>query len=399
MPSYQCIVSDCKGKKSTVLESAVNEQELIISICGSGKYLLSHKKVEETDFQKIRRSFNREVILSFTNIMANLLSAGLTVQSALILVRSIAPNSAESRLAKTLAKGMNRGMAFHDVLKQHSSSFSSLYRAMVELGEKTGSVGAVFTRMGAYLESEKKILGKLGNILWYPLLVLFLAIIGCFGILFYVMPKMADIFSAFNAGTARSSMEMEKIYHSLGISLAAAVFLSIVILFTVIFRRFSKAFAYFIDKTLLSLPLAGPFFQALQTLEFSFAMEMLTGAGLTVGNALKESSGVVSNKAYSAAILSTHKKLLNGEKLSSAFLDSKIFPEYIGTWIAVGEKTGEAELVFSRIRSFFQSEVEHGSGRLMGLIEPALTLLIGIIVLFLVVQFVLPVFSLYGRIL
>ena len=398
MPHYKCVISDSNGKKTEILKDAANERELIFSINESGLFLISHKLVEETDLYRTKKHFSKNVILEFTDIMATLLQSGLTLQDALELCKSISSNTKTAILSKTILEGLNRGIPFYEVLKVYSSSFSPLYRSLIRLGEKTGSVAAVFSRMGSYLKAEKKIRGKLGNILWYPLLVLTIAIIGCFGIVFYVMPRMSEIFSAFQAGELGTSIDLGSVYLSLWISLGIFVFLLVTAFLIFLFYRLSQSFALFIDSLLLSLPLLGPFIKSLQTLDFSFAMEMLTGSGITVSNALKESATVVSNRAFSNAIKSVHEKLNRGEKLSVSFLVHKAFPEYIGTWIAVGEKTGEVELVFTQIRSFFQADVEHGSERLMGMIEPALTLITGIIVLTLIIQFVLPIFALYGQI-
>jgi type II secretory pathway component PulF len=331
--------------------------------------------------------------------MATLLQSGLTIQAALELCKSIAANSKTAALSQAILSGLNRGMPLNQVLKMYASAFSPLYRSLIRLGEQTGSVAGVFARMGSYLQSEKRIRGKLANVIWYPVLVLCLAVVGCFGIIFYVMPRMAEIFSTFNVGTnANAALELGNIYRSLWVSLGIFIFLLAAAIFILVARKISESFALLTDSLLLSLPLLGPFIQSLQTLDFSFAMEMLTSSGITVSNALKESASVITNRAFSGAVLDVHYKLQRGEKLSTAFFGYKAFPEYIGTWVTVGEKTGAVELVFSQIRSFFQSDVEQGSERLMRMIEPVLTIVTGLIVLVLIIQFVLPIFSLYGRI-
>jgi len=393
MPIYQCLVCDSKGKKSKEIKEATNERELALLFREEGKHLISSKIIEEVDLFKTKKHFSKKVILEFTDIMDNLLHAGLTLQSALELCKSISNNTKTSVLSKTLLNGLNRGMSFYEVLKIYTSSFSPLYRSLIRLGEEANSVGAVFSRMSLYLRAEKKIRGKLGIILFYPLLILCIAIIGCFGIIFYIMPRMAEIYSAFNNNINNT---FENVYSSLWVSLGIIIILSITALFIFIFYRMSKSFALFIDSNLLSLPLIGSFIKSLQTLDFSFAMEMLTGTGIPVDKALKESADVVTNRAFKDAILDVHEKFMNAEKLSSSFLDNKAFPEYIGTWMAVGEKTGAVELVFSQIRTFFQADVEHGSERLMGMLEPVITLFVGIIVLIFIILFVLPIFSVYG---
>jgi len=134
-------------------------------------------------------------------------------------------------------------------------------------------------------------------------------------------------------------------------------------------------------------------------MDFSFAMEMLTGAGINVHTALRETAAVVRNRAYGKALGEVYSMLLKGEHLSIAFGHFKEFPAYISTWIAVGERTGSVGPVFTQIRGYFQEDVDRMSERLMNLLEPCLILTVGIIVLIMILQFILPLFSLYGRLL
>ncbi|QQO10742.1 type II secretion system F family protein [Breznakiella homolactica] len=399
MAHYRCIIVGRDGKKTDTIREASSEKELIAACGSSGQFLVSYTVVEESELYRAKKHFRRDTILEFTEIMASLLQSGVTIQDGLDLCRSIAGGQKTAELAEGLLQGVRRGVPFHRVLKMYAPSFSPLYQSLVRLGEKTGSVAGVFVRLGSYLRSERMLRGKLGNAMLYPMLILFIAAAGCLGILFYVMPRMSEIFSAFNTGSGDDlGLEIGRIYTSLWISLgffaAVLAFAALVL----IFRKKSPHFLLFTDRIILSLPVIGPFVRSVQTLDFSFAMEMLTGSGIVVSTALRESASVVSNRAFGRAIESVHGMLLRGEKLSAAFKAHGEFPEYIGTWIAVGERTGAVEPVFSQIREYFQGTVDHSSEKMMGMIEPVLTLLIGIIVLILVVQFVLPVFSLYGRI-
>jgi type II secretory pathway component PulF len=166
-----------------------------------------------------------------------------------------------------------------------------------------------------------------------------------------------------------------------------------------VFRRRSTRFTLFSDYVLLNIPLFGVFIKAVQTMDFAFAMEMLTGAGIHVHTALRETAAVVRNRAYGKALVDVHAMLLKGETLSAAFGGFREFPPYIATWIAVGERTGAVESVFTQIREYFQEDVDAMSEKLMGLLEPCLILVVGIMVLMMILQFVLPIFSLYGRLL
>lgn len=335
---------------------------------------------------------NRDSLLEFTEILCALLKAGLTLQDALELCGSVSPKTAD--LSRNLRRELLRGVPFHEALKQHS--FPPLYQSLVRLGEKTGSVAGALSRMGHYLQAEKKIRGKLMNALWYPLFILVSALAGCLGIMFYVMPRMTELFSAFNPGGGMP-VEIGGIYMSLGINLGLLLTAAAAVPGLMLLRRRNKTFALVVDRMILGLPFIGSLAGSIQTLHLSFAVEMLTGAGITLGSALKESVSAAGNLAFKAAVLEVYEELLRGGKLSRAFSTNPIFPEYIGTWIGVGERTGSVESVFTQIREYFQQRVDHSSERLVAVIEPVLTLAAGLVVLILIIQFVLPLFSLYGR--
>jgi type II secretory pathway component PulF len=398
MPQYRCIILDAHGKKTEIIREASDEKKLTVSVNESGSFLISYHIVKEVELYKTRKYFSKTCILEFTEIMSALLQAGLTIQDALELSTTMTSNTKIAFLSRGLLRMVAQGVPFHATLKMYGSSFSPLYQSLIKLGEKTGSAAGIFRRMALYMRSEKKMRGKVGNALWYPLFILIAAIAGCIGIIFYIMPRMITIFRAFNIGETDLVAEVSSIYLSLWILLTVLILLITAVILILLFYKISEHFALWLDGWFLRLPIIGAFIEAIQTLDFSFAMEMLTGSGITVNSAITESSSVVTNRAFREAILTVHNLLLRGERLSKAFMDQKEFPAYIGMWIAVGERTGTVERVFSQIREYFQNDVDHGADRLMGIAEPCLTLLIGMIVSTLIIQFVLPIFSLYGRI-
>jgi len=234
----------------------------------------------------------------------------------------------------------------------------------------------------------------------YPLSILVVSVIGCIGILAFVMPRMAEIASAFRVDGGDSvARSMEGVMANVRVSIAFIVACFAFAIALRIARRKCAAVALFVDGLLLRLPKIGAVLTARQTLEFAFAMEMLLAAGLPVAAALKEASSVIGNRAYGAAIERSLDRVLRGDRLSDSFAASPELPPFLSTWVGVGERTGRVESVFGRIREYYQRDVDQSSDMMITLIEPAFTLTIGIIVFVLILQFVLPIFSLYGKVL
>ena len=134
-----------------------------------------------------------------------------------------------------------------------------------------------------------------------------------------------------------------------------------------------------------------------ESFNFLFAMETLTESGFAVEDALQEAENVVDNLALQSEISKARMKVLKGENLSSAFLDNPIFSNRLSRWMSIGEKSGQVEKAFSQLRQHYQGEIEKWSSHFINIIEPALILFVGAIILLIILFFVMPIFSLYGN--
>jgi type II secretory pathway component PulF len=181
--------------------------------------------------------------------------------------------------------------------------------------------------------------------------------------------------------------------------LAACTVLAFTVLSLGIYRKTNTDAAHSIDRRLLSVPLLGRFIASWETLNFSFAMEVLSGGGMRVEDAIREAAAMVSNRAYRLGLDTVREKVIGGCSLSAAFGEEKLFPPALSRWISIGEQAGKTEQVFTQIRSFFQDEIEQRTSKFLLLIEPAMIGLIGLVLLALTGGILLPLFSIYGTIL
>jgi type II secretory pathway component PulF len=154
-----------------------------------------------------------------------------------------------------------------------------------------------------------------------------------------------------------------------------------------------------LDALILRIPILSTLLLDRELLNFAFAMETLTAAGVSVEEALAEGAGAIANSALKEAVIGSRERVLKGEPLSAAFARNPLFPQRIGRWVGVGERVGHVEKVFGQLRMYYQQEVEKWINRLMTLIEPVLIVALGILIVLFVVLFIIPIFSLYGNIL
>jgi type II secretory pathway component PulF len=343
----------------------------------------------------MKKNYEKEV-LEFTEMMELLLESGLSIRDALEALAVMDNSSSaafpeKTSLGKTLLGYVHRGATFAQAVNM-MEEFPPIYRGMIRVGNSAGSVEKIFPRLGAYLRDRKKLRDKISGALAYPALVLTVALLGTMGLIFFVMPRMELIFAGFGGDAGNSiRRNVRSLELALGVPAALAALLAGAL---GILRKNSV-----IDRLALALPLAGEFILSWESFNFVFAMEVLTGGGIPVEDAILEAAGLVSNGAYRHSLLQAREGVLNGESLARAFLENPFCPPCMGHWTAIGERSGKTEQVFAQLRSYFQGELERRSSKFILLIEPAMIAVIGMAILALVAGILLPLFSVYGTIL
>ena len=339
-------------------------------------------------------------VLDFTQIMEQLLASGLSIKDALEVTTLISNKKKNEYIASSLYNKIQKGTSFAAAVNEMPLIFSPVYRGIITVGDKVGSVEKIFPRLRIYLETQKKIKYNLISALIYPAVVVLTAVIAFTAMIFFVFPKLKLMFMDFGGDAA---IQLEANIVKMGNVFKGGLFLIIlVVILSLIFKISSKTnknIRLLKDSFLLKLPIIGKFITYLETLNFSFAMETLTAGGVTIENALKESKSVISNECFIKTIDAVHDCILGGESLSVAFAKYKIFPEYMTKWMYVGERSGRPEQVFAQIRNYFQNEIDLYTSKFMSLIEPSLIILVGMVLIILIITIIVPVFSLYGSIL
>lgn len=396
--NYKCKVTDYSGKSSIIFKQGESEEQVRKSFSGSGYIPLEIKLVKDSGNHK--RKQNSKSVLEFTQMMEQLIESGLSMKDALEVTSLISKNKKGSvRIAEELLMNIQKGVSFADSINEMEDVFPSVYRGIIKVGDKVGTVEKIFPRLRTYLETNQKIKDKLKGALIYPLIVLFTAVMGVIAMTVFVFPKLQEMFEEFG-GEASVLLQRNIIKLKTGsIVLLSIIILLIISIFIIkIIMKKNVNFKQSFDSVLLKIPLIGKFQIYWNTLNFAFAMETLTAGSVTIDNAIPEAQSVITNAAYNRALSEVNKDIMKGVSLSSAFKKHKEFPEYMSRWMVVGEKSGKPDKIFSQIRNYFQNYIDQYIIKIMALIEPALIILVGLIILLFVVTIVVPVFSLYGSI-
>jgi general secretion pathway protein F len=397
MPVYSCRVADKRGRTSSLLREAPSEEVLIRALNKEELYPLDvHPAAAAGAASRRQRKYSRAGVLEFTSGISLLLSSGLTFRDALEVAQTIFLRGDASRLVVRLLEAIRKGRSVSDVLDGLGGALPSAMRGIIRTGERIGSLESAFQRLSEHLDEEKKIHDRLIGSLLYPVLVLAVAVVGITGIIVFVLPRMQEILAEIGAGLPERIQFAVRLFRG-GLAAAAVLAgaLSAAGALLWLLRRRSEAAARRLDQLLLRVPVVGRIRYLRDILNLLFTLEALTSGGFPVEDALEQAAATAGNRAFRAGLLECRARVLKGENLSTAFLQTPVFSERIGRWVAVGERSGHIEQVFAQLRRYYQGEIGKWSARFMSLIEPALILLVGAVILALILFFVTPIFSIY----
>ena len=399
MNTYRCRVSDAAGKVSLLVRVSSTEASLLAELASEGRFAVSVEAVGGEPAAGAHR-FARRTVIDLTDTLSIMMDSGLSVKDSLELCRTVFPSGEPGRLVSLLSSRIRNGGTFHSVVDELPGSFPPVYRGLVRIGERLGSLEQVLRQLSRYLNEDKKLRDKLLGSLLYPLLVAAVAVLGVIAIVVVVFPRLRAVLGAFGSASAG---RIDALLGSASMSFIAAgtvVFLlGSAVAAALAARSRDGAAARAVDTLLLKLPLVGPAVRDTNLFLFFFALQILSASGVPVEQALSEGAAVLSNQALRGAALAMKGRVEVGEHLSAAFLAQPLFPQRIGHWVAIGERVGSIERVFAELKDYYRAQLEKWTTRFMNLIEPALILLVGAAVLYLVATFIIPIFSLFGSLL
>lgn len=348
-------------------------------------------------FLKVSRnqSATTKELALITRQIATLLSAGLPLEEVLSAVAEQTEKSATKGLMLSVRSKVLEGHALASALRDFPHAFSNLYCSTVAAGEKSGHLDIVLQRLADYTEQQYEMRQKVLHALIYPVIMLFVAI-GIVGFLLeFVVPKMVAVYS--NIGQQLPGMTQVLISISAGIQRFGLYVVLALIIFIILFRYQIKKSLPFREKMhglALRLPVIGSAIKVVNTARFSRTFAILSSAGVSVLEAMTISSALITNLPIRNAVQEAVKRVREGANINLALKQTTYFPPMSIHLIASGESSGQLENMLERAANNQDNDIARLIETSLALFEPAIILLMGAIVLFIVLAVLLPIFQL-----
>ncbi len=342
----------------------------------------------------LRTSLSTPDLSLFTRQLATLVHAGMPLDQAL---QAIGEQSEKPRV-KSIVLGVRakvmEGHTLADGLADFPKAFPELYRATVAAGEQTGHLDTVLERLADYTENRQELQQKVLNAMIYPAVLTVLAILIVSGMLVYVVPKVVGVFSSTGSelpGLTQMLISvsdfMRNSWWLLLIGIAAGTYAA---------RRILKQPGpkQSAHRLMLRLPVVGRLVRGINTARFTRTLSILSGSGVPVLDALRISAAVVTNIPMRIAIEDAATQIREGAAIGKSLAASGHFPPLCIHLITSGEASGELEAMLDRAASNQEREVDGLIVALLGILEPAMIVGMGAVVLTIVLAILLPIFEL-----
>lgn len=341
-----------------------------------------------------RRGLSAPQLALFTRQLATLLAAGLPIDEALAALGEQGEDERTRSLVAALRARVMEGAGLAAAFADYPDSFPEIYRASVAAGEQSGRLATVLERLADYAESRDALRQKMLAALAYPLLLSLVAVGVVTGLLVYVVPQIVGVFTSMKQELPLPTtllIGLSELVKRWGWLLLLAL-IALIVAARLALRR--DALRQIWHRWLLRLPLVGKLTRAANTARAARTLALLSASAVPLLDALAISAQVVPNLPMREALRRAAHKVREGGAFARALADSGYFPPVALRLIASGERSGQLERMLDEAAAHQSKELDRWLAVLTAVLGPAVILLVGAMVLFIVLAILLPIFNL-----
>jgi type IV pilus assembly protein PilC len=324
----------------------------------------------------------RDLVI-FTRELSTMVSAGVPLPRSL----GTLADQAENKYFKEVVSGINReieaGAPLADAMAKYPHVFSEVYVNMVGAGEAGGILDDILKRLATQVEKDESIRKKIRAAMAYPIVILSITIIAFFGIMIFILPKIAKIIKDLAGPNAQLP-----VYTRVLMSISNFMQHNFIFIFILLggaiwsFRHYinTEKGKYNWHGFLLRMPIIGPVVAKIVVARFSRTFASLMGSGVSILESLEVTGKAVGNRVIQKELVDIAANVKNGQPLGKQLMEAKFFPPIVGQMMAVGEETGKIDQILVKVADFYEEEVDTVIDSLASIIEPIMIIIMGAIV-------------------
>jgi type IV pilus assembly protein PilC len=397
MLTYQYNAVDKNGGSVRGKLAAVNEVDLELRLQRMGLDLITARKVNEP-MQLGRGSITRQDLITFCFHMEQLSRAGIPLLEGLADLRDSTEQPRFREILSAILEEVEGGKTLSQAMNNHPTAFDNVFVSLIKAGEQSGTMAEVFENLATTLKWQDELVAQTKRLLMYPAMV-FVVVGGVIVFLMmYLVPQLVSFLK--NMGQELPFQTKALIFVSgvfvnywylvFGLPILAAVAATLVI------RQSARA-RYHWDYFKLRIPFVGPILQKIILARFANFFALMYQSGISILDALKTSEEIVVNRFIADGLARAGQQISAGDSVAASFENLGMFPPLVVRMLRVGEATGALDTALLNVTYFYNREVKESVEKLLKMLEPALTVMLGMVLAAIMFSVLTPIYDILGK--
>ncbi len=399
---YKGLTKDGKNTKGIVDSENLRAARMKLKKDGIFVVSISDKKKSSTQKKssiKIRSgSIPVKDLALMTRQLATLIKANIPLVDTLQAISEQVENPVLAEAVADCKNMVNEGLSLHKALAKYPSIFNSIYVSMAEAGEMSGTLDVILLRLAEFTESQADLRQRVSSAMTYPIIMLVVITLVIFGLFTSVLPKILDIFNSFPEITlpwyTQAISSISQVFVKNWYFFAGFIVISILLFLN--WKNSTEGRKSW-DAISIKLPLFGDIIKMVAIARFTRTLSTLLAGGVPMLNALDIVRNVVDNHVIALAVDEAKSNISEGETIAGPLKKSGLFPPLVVHMVNIGEKTGDLENMLTLVADAYDFQVKNKVDSITTLLNPIMTLLIGVVVFVIVISIIVPMFELTSK--
>ncbi len=400
MPSFQYKAIDKTGQPARGGLDAVNEVDLELRLRRMGLDLITCKQVDRQTSTTLAAggAVTRQDLVNFCFDMEQMVRSGIPIIDGLRDMRDSIDSPRFREVLTIMTEDMEAGNVLSQCMATHPDVFDRVFVSLIRAGEQSGQLPEVFKNLADTTRWQDELISQTRRLLMYPALTLVVVLAVMAALLIFLVPQIAQLFKSMGMELpmqTRALLAVSGIAKDFWLPILLLPVIAVITLVVTV-RRSSKA-AYLWDYTKLRLPIVGPIIQKIILSRFANVFGLMYRSGITVLDAIRISEEVVGNRVVADGLNRAVQQIAAGDGMTESFNNLGLFPPLVIRMLRVGEATGGLDVALANVTYFYNRDVKDSVDKGMKMLGPALTLILGGMIAFVIWAVLGPVYDILGK--
>lgn len=396
MPHYRYKAKDMDGKVYKGAMEAENAEALLKVLRDRGLFCFAYHEQETGTALRLPR-IKRKMLPPFCRQLSAMLMAGVPLSKALAVSYGSAQDGPLKENIMKLRERVHKGCTLSEAMEEMKGVFPNLLVYMARTGEFSGKLDEILGNMADYYDEEEELNGKIRAAMTYPVILFCITVLSSIFMLTTVLPQFASMMKEQELPLiTRLMMNLSFSLRSYGLLYLLLLLVLIALSMGVLMIPSVRLKA---DRAVLSIPVIGTLIRTVETSRFASAFAVLYGSGVGILDAIHATGRVMGNSYVETCLEKVSEKMKAGEMLSQALKEMNLFRPILISMVVAGEESGALDKVLGEAGGYYKREAARALGQMLSFLEPAMIILMAIIVGTIVMAVMIPVFNMYSSML